>query len=472
MDDDRPHDVVEPTAPLLLGDPLEDGTGYEATGADPGPATHSLAVATWALFVGISLLLVGSGLFGTLIAVRSELDGYDSTVIGVISGAYYAGFLAGSRWSLRVLGTVGHIRVYAAFAAVLSATILTTGMLPNPIVWAALRFVAGACIASQFVVAESWLNQLVTNATRGRLLSFYTMITVVAYGTGQLLFSRIDPDTLTGFGIAAALISVAVAPVTLSEDAGPPLVARPVHMSLRELWALVPTGAVTSVMVGVAHGSFLGLGAVYATRSGLSTTEISLFVAMPTLGSLLLSVPISSFSDQRDRRVVGAVVALLAAGAAVGILQLGPDRWAGMACMALIGGLTYPLYSIAGAYTNDWVPTAQLTAVAGQLVLLFGAGALVGPIIGAFVMGRVGADGFAWMTIATHVVLACYLLVRIVQHPPSERAKPWNAVPLAGRLQYLPATAVAMGRRLRPLPLRRVPDGERPLRSRATARDR
>lgn len=443
---------------LVLGEPIIAGTGYEAVeDAAAGPATSSLALATWALFTGIALMLAGAGLFGTLIAVRSELDGFGSVVIGIISGAYYAGFLAGSRWSMRALATVGHIRVFAALASILSVAIIGAGLLANPVAWILLRFLAGACLAGQFVVAESWLNQLVTNATRGRLLAFYTTVTVVAYGGGQFWFSQIDPNALTGFGIATALISLAVAPVALSSAATPPLLAVPESMSLRELWSSVPTGLVTSVLVGVTHGSFLGLGAVYAARSGLSSGEIGVFVAMPTLGSLLLSVPISSASDGMDRRIVGFVIAALATTAALGVDTFGPDHWGGYVCMAIIGGLTYPLYSIAGAYTNDWLPTERLTAAASQLVLLFGVGAFVGPILGSVVMAGWGARGFVWMTMATHAVIALFLMVRVAQFPPSVRADPANAVPVAGRPLYLPATAVAMGRRLRPVRRRKRP---------------
>jgi MFS family permease len=274
--------------------------------------------------------------------------------------------------------------------------------------------------------------------------------TVVSYGVGQLWFSRLDPRAVTGFGIAAILVSIAVVPVALSEDAAPPLLAKPVRLSLRELWSIVPTGMVTSTLVGITHGAFIGLAAVYATRLGLSTGEIGVFVTMPTLGGLLFGVAVSSASDRIDRRLVGAVAAVVAAAAGFALMRQGPDSIVGLGSMVVIGGMTYPLYSIAGAYTNDWVPTEQLTAAASQLVLLYGAGAFLGPIIGSFVMAQVGDDGFAWTTVVTHGSIALFLAVRMLQHPSSERAKPWNAVPLAGRLMYLPATTLAMGRRLRP----------------------
>jgi MFS family permease len=265
-----------------------------------------------------------------------------------------------------------------------------------------------------------------------------------------LWFAFLDPQSVTGFGIAAILVSVAVTPVALSEDAAPPRFTETVHLSLRELWEIVPTGMITSLLVGITHGAFIGLSAVYATRLGLSTAEIGAFVAMPTLGSLLFGVVVSGASDRIDRRVVGSVAAAVAAVGALGLVHFGPDRWQGFVCMVVIGGMTYPLYSIAGEYTNDWVPAERLTAAAGHLVMLYGAGAFLGPIVGSFAMNAIGDTGYPWMTVVTHLSIAMFLFVRVVQHPTSKRAKPWNAVPISGRLLEFPATAVAMGRRLRP----------------------
>jgi MFS family permease len=422
-----------------------------------GPLTSSLAWATWALFVGLGLMLSGAGLFATITGIRSETEGFPTLLIGSVTAAYYLGFLGGSRLTLRLLGSVGHIRVYAALASLLSVAVLVTGMVVSPYAWIALRFVSGACLAGQYVVAESWLNQLVTNANRGRILSLYSLVTIVAYGVGQLSVGLIDPNTLTAFGIAAIVTSLAVAPVALSAEAAPPLVTVSKHMTLRELFSIVPTGVITSVLVGAAHGSFLGLAAVYATRGGLSQGEIGLFVALPTLGSLLFQIPISAASDDIDRRAVGALAAFTAAAGGVLLVITDVGSVASMAAMVLIGGTTFPLYSIAGAYTNDWVPTDKLMAVASQLVVLFGAGAFAGPIVASLMMDLVGNSGFAWTVVAIHVWIGVYLSYRIIRVRAPIRAKPWNEVALAGRIFYLPATAVGMGRRIRDTRYPRVP---------------
>jgi MFS family permease len=432
-----------PSPPGILIDPAVVET-------EAGPATSSLMLATWALFLGLGFMLVGAGLFGTLITVRAELSGSSSITVGALAAAYYAGFLIGSRTVVRILGSVGHIRVYAALASVLAAAILAAGLTSHPLIWIVLRLLAGACLAGQYVVSESWLNHLVTNSSRGRLLSTYTVLTVSAFGAGQAIFAGVDPDTLTGFGIAAILISTAVVPVMLSEEASPPIVATPERLSLRDLWSIAPTGVVTSLLVGITHGAFSGLIAIYAARSGLSVAAIAVFVALPTVGSLVLSVAVSGASDGRDRRIVGAVTAVVAASAAGVLLASGPRAITGLIAVFVIGGMTFPLYSIAGAYTNDWVPTAKLTAASSQLVMLFGAGAMFGPVIGATVMAATSPDGFAWTTVVAHGVIATFLGIRVLQHPTETRAKPWNEVPTAGRPLVIPATAVAMGRRLRP----------------------
>lgn len=440
-------DEAPPTADGII--PVD-----EIVPVDAGPITTSIVWATWALFVGLGLLLIGAGLFATVVGIRVETDGFPTVAIGLVVAAYYFGFLVGSRLTLLALGRVGHIRVYAALASLLGSVILVAGMAVHPASWLVLRLLAGACIAGHYVVAESWLNQLATNANRARILSIYTMVTVVAFGVGQLAIGLVDPQTLTAFGVAAVLIGLAVTPVALSADASPPILAAPAKMPLRELLSIVPTGVVTSVLVGIAHGAFLGLATVYATRSGLDKAQIGLFVAMPTLGSLFLQVPISSASDEFDRRIVGALTATAAAGAATVLLVVGPDAWLGFAAMTAIGGATYPLYSISGAYTNDWIPTEQLTAAASQLVVLYGAGAFMGPFVASLVMHAVGTDGYVWTTVGTHLLIASYLTARVLQWRPSVRALPWNAVKLETRAFQPPATAVGMGRRLR-VPRRR-----------------
>jgi MFS family permease len=417
---------------------------------DAGPAiTRDMALATWGLFVGLALLLVAGGLFGTLLGVRAELAGLPTALIGLISASYFLGFVIGSKLTLMALNAVGHIRVYAALAAVLSAAMLGVGLTDSWVPWALLRLITGVCFAGQYVVAESWLNDLATNENRGRLLAVYTVIATGAFAVGQASIFAFDPKLVTGFALVSIFTSLAVVPVTLSEQAVAPNLEAAEHVSLRELARIVPTGLGSCLLVGVAHGAMSGLPAVYATRIGLPAAQVGLFAAAPSIGGVLLQWPISAASDDLDRRAVGLAGALGAMGTAI-ILVLTPQaHWMILVWFCLLGGLSYPLYSIAAAYTNDWIEPEHLNAAASQLVTLYGIGAVVGPFVAAGMMIVVGPVGFFWALFGLHALIAIFFAYRMRAWRAPLTKRPWSEVSLPARAFYVPATIVTIGRRRR-----------------------
>ncbi len=114
----------------------------------------SVATATWALFVGLALVMVGNGLNGSVVGLRSDAAGFDATVISVIMAAYFAGFLAGTVCAESALKSVGHIRVFAALASIASSVVLVQALSVNAPTWMFTRFLFGACMAGIYVVVE------------------------------------------------------------------------------------------------------------------------------------------------------------------------------------------------------------------------------------------------------------------------------------------------------------------------------
>ena len=283
------------------------------------PLGHSVAAATWSLFVGLTLLLIAAGLAGSLVGVRAEREAFSSAAIGLISAAYYGGFLAGSKLAFWVLATVGHIRVFAALAALASGSVLLHTVMVNPVMWAIARSITGLAMAGLYVVAESWLNGLATNETRGRLLAVYMVVTSAAFGVGQALLTFSSASRVSGFVLGSILTSMAVMPVSLSESSLPPL-TKPMSMSFREL----ATGVGASLLVGLAHGALLGMIAYYGAVEGLKPSAIAIFAALPTIGGVIFQWPISAASDDLDRRAVGIAVAFVAAVAAIAFTRSSP----------------------------------------------------------------------------------------------------------------------------------------------------
>ena len=406
---------------------------------------QSILLATWGLFAGLTFLLVSAGNFSTLIGIRAELEQLPTLLSGGITTAYYAGFLLGSWYALRALKQVGHIRVYAALASLLSASTLVAGVFDSPIIWIIMRSSTGFCFAGLYVVAESWLNGLAKNHFRGRLLAVYNVVTIGAYGAGQLMVFNFDARSLSGYIFAAILASLAVVPVAVSEQAATPDTENHEHISLRELARIVPTGFGTILFVGLAHGGLLGMAVIHATREGLSVGRVGVLIAVLQIGGMVLTWPISSASDDIDRRIIG----LLSSGAVIilAVLMLYQpveSIWT-IVLLFAIGGFSFPLYAIAGAYTNDWVSPEQMGAAASQLVTLYGFGAMIGPLVAAPFLDIIGTQGFAWSIISLHALILLFLIYRIRAWHAPVTTKHWDDVSFHGRAFFIPATIVSLG---------------------------
>ena len=406
---------------------------------------RNILLSTWGLFTGLALLLVTAGVYSTLVGIRAELKQLPTLVSGGITTAYYAGFLLGSWYTLRALKQVGHIRVYAALASLLSASVLITGVYDSPIVWILMRSSTGFCFAGLYVVAESWLNGLATNTFRGRLLAVYNVVTIGAYGAGQLLVFNFDARTLTGFAFAAVVSSLAVIPVVMSEQAATPNVDNHTHITMRELAKIVPTGAGTILLVGLAHGGMLGMAVIFATREGLSVGRVGILIAAINLGGMALTWPISSASDDLDRRIIGVLSSLAVIVLGLIMLTQTPSSWFTTALLFAIGGFSFPLYAVGGAYTNDWVSQEQMGAAASQLVTLYGFGAMIGPLVAAPFLDIIGTQGFAWSIISLHALILLFLIYRIRAWHAPVTTKHWDDVSFHGRAFFIPATIVSLG---------------------------
>ena len=405
----------------------------------------TILLATWGLFTGLTFLLISAGSYSTLLGIRAELENLPTIISGGVTTAYYAGFLIGSWYSLRALKQVGHIRVYATLASLLSASTIVTGLFDSPVLWIIMRISTGFCFAGLYVIAELWLNGLAENHFRGRLLAIYNLVTIGAYGVGQLLVFNFDARNISGYAFAAIVASLAVIPVAISEQAATPEIENHVHVSLRDLAKIVPTGFGAILLVGLAHGGILGMAVIHATREGLSVGRVGILIAALQIGGMTLTWPISSASDDIDRRIIGLLCCLaVIALSTVMLSQPTNNNWT-ILLLFLIGGFSFPLYAIGGAYTNDWVSPEQMGAAASQLVTLYGLGAMIGPLVAAPFLDIIGAQGFAWSIISLHMLILLFLIYRIRAWHAPVTTKHWDDVSFHGRAFFIPATIASLG---------------------------
>jgi len=393
----------------------------------------------WALLLGMCLLMVGNGMQGTLLGIRGALEDFTTFEMSIVMSAYFVGFLGGSRMAPGMIRRVGHVRVFAALASLISAVMILYPTFPNIIVWTAGRVLIGFCFSAVYVVAESWLNNAADNSNRGKALSLYMIVQTLGIVIAQALLLTADPSGFILFVIPSVLVSLAVTPILLSITPTPAFdTTKP--MSLRELAGFSPLGCVGMFLLGGVFSAQFGMASVYGAEAGLSVVQISTFVATFFVGAVVLQFPIGWISDRMDRRALIVVVSLIGlAGSAIGMV-MGHVFSLLLVSAFVVGGMSNPLYSLLIAHTNDFLEHDDMAAASGGLIFINGLGAILGPMITGWIMGTaIGPAGFYLFTGILFVMLAAYAAYRSTQR---------KSVAVEDTSNYFPilpsATAVAV----------------------------
>jgi MFS family permease len=393
------------------------------------PATmHKIIKSAWPVFAGLILMMVGNGLQVTLLGVRATLEGFDTAVTGLIMSCYYVGYLAGSLLTPRLVSSVGHIRVFAAMAAIASASSMLYGLFVHPSCWAVIRALAGFSFASLYIVIESWLNDISTAETRGKLMAAYLIACYASMMGGQYLLNLAPARSIDPFIYAAIFVSCALIPVSLSKRPAPEFTVS-TRISVRELWNVSPLGVFTMALCGIASSMLFSILPVYATRSGMDVGHVANFMACFILGGMGGQLPLGMLSDRLGRRriIIMNTTAVMLVSLAAFFLA---GTWAIYPLVALIGGMGLSMYPLASAYINDRLRRDQIVSAGGAILLVYGAACILGPFTGSLIMEHLGnAVIFLELALVYAVVLA-FSLYRSTQS---------EAVPVAEQSAFVAA---------------------------------
>jgi MFS family permease len=372
----------------------------------------SVVVPLLALLLGTSLFVTGSGLLGTALALNATALGFSTSLTGFVMSAYFVGFVVGTYVCPKIVMRAGHVRAFSAFAATTASAVLLHALLVSAPVWALLRFASGVCIVGLYMVIESWLNERSTNDARGRVFAVYQVISLLALAAGQYLI-LLDAVSGESFIIAGALFSIGLVPVVLTRVPHPaPITA--VRLDLGRLWRISPLGVGGTLGAALTNGALFALGPVFARRVGLSTAEVALFMSLVLLGGVALQWPIGHLSDRWDRRrVILGVAAFAAVVAGIGAAVLARPGPGLLATAFLYGGAAFSLYPLCVAHSNDRVEAADFVSTSSGLLLIYGIGAALGPVLVGPLMQLLGPQAFLAFFAAMHAALALFALVRM-----------------------------------------------------------
>jgi len=383
-----------------------------------------------ALILSIILLVSGNAFLMTLLGIRLSIEQVAPDVIGWVLVCYSIGFVLGTLYVHRVIGRVGHIRAFAVFAAMAAVASLMYPMAVSMVFWAFLRVLSGFSIAGVLVVIESWFSSRATNANRGALFAVYQIVFYLSAAGGQLVVNVGDPANFMPFSLAAILLTLALVPLSLTRMEAP-AIEQASRMSIFTLARQSFSGVAGALICGVMIGGFYALGPVYATLVGLDVAKTSTFMASAIVAAMILAWPLGRVCDRFDRRRVMFWVALVAAAAAGAVGVLETTNLAMLTLLVgLFTGLSASVYPIAVAITNDRMETSRIVSASATLLLSYGVGSVIGPIVMAELIGLLGPRGLFLGNAGFLVLLALITSYRI-SHTED--------VPVADQEHFVPA---------------------------------
>ncbi|MFN4143483.1 MFS transporter [Aestuariivirga sp.] len=378
----------------------------------------------WILLLSVGLLCLGHGLSGSLVSLAANQAEFGTDVTGFVMAGYSAGLLVSTFITPRLVRNVGHVRTFAGLASTVSTAVLLFPLWHEPVFWFLLRVVTGLCVSGMFIVCESWLNTTSSNRNRGQMLSLYMIVTYGMLGLGQLLLNVSDESGFVRFILVSCLLSLSLVPLILLPSEAPSVEgAQPV--SVEQIWRASPLAVFGVLACGLGQSAFFALGVVFGLAKGLPLVSVSIMMALPPLGVILSQYPIGWISDRFDRRTIILLLSVVAAVIAALTLAGGNyiSRFVLISLVTAFGVISLPIYSLVVAHANDHLEKDQVLGASAKLILLYGVGSLVGPILVGDIMRRIGGDGFLIYMIVVHLALALFAFLRMRQRPEHLKAQ-------------------------------------------------
>lgn len=394
------------------------------------------------LYFATLLMLIGTGLFNTYMGLRLTSESVSEVWIGTLIAGYYLGLVCGARLGHKLIIRVGHIRAFVACAAIATSMILAQTLVDYMPLWLVFRIISGVVMVTEFMVIESWLNEQTENHQRGRVFSVYMVVSGLGTVLGQLALTAYATLDLRPLTLVAMCLVLCLVPIAVTARSHPPT-PLPAPLDIRFFMRRVPLSMTVLFVAGNLSGAFYGLAAVYGAKHGLSTSQAAIFVAAAVTAGLLSQWPMGWLSDRINRAGLirfNALLLVLLPTVMWGWLTL--PYWALVAMSCVFGILQFTLYPLGAAFANDHVESERRVSLSAVLLMTYGVGACVGPMVAGLLMSLAGPSMYYVFISACALILVWQVRPTRVTGAHQVDEAPTHFVPMPDTLQSSPAAAV------------------------------
>lgn len=332
----------------------------------------------WIVTSAVVVVGLAMGVTLPLVSLRLDQWGYDAFAIGVMAAMPAIGILLGARLAGRLAGYLGSER---CMRLMLISAAMSVGLLPvlaDYGFWLVLRLLLGGCLTVTFILGESWINQLVPDRLRGRLVAVYGSAFAVSQLCGPLILGVLGTASDMGFWLSIGLLLLGIA-VLWQVDGAPQVNAQSASGSgVMGFVRRMPAVAWAVVLFACFEAMVLTLLPVYLIREGFAQTLALLMVSTVVLGDAVLQLPIGWLADKVRRTTLFRLcgVTLLCSSASIPALLQTPLIWP---ALVLFGASAGGLYTLSLILVGQRFRDDALVRANAHIALLWGFGCLLGP---------------------------------------------------------------------------------------------
>ncbi len=362
---------------------------------------------------------------GTLVPLAMAQIGASQESASFAASAYSAGFLLGCFVVAKSIADIGHIRAFAAGAALTTAAaiLFTQPLEPQALIF--LRFLTGVATASLFAIGDSWINESSDDALRGRVLAIYAIVIGVVSILSQTMVFFVPEVISQTFAFVALIYCVSIIVISNTRT-NPPKTESKATVRVRGLIKDAPTAALGVFAMGMVATTLLSVAPYSASQLGVPAKDVALIIAAIYLGRVLFQYPLGSLSDRMDRRVLVFFTSSVCALVLLTIALLVEPKPVEeefdylsrgyailMILMILLGGSLLTLYSLLAAHALDRTVPVYVSSAAVTMLFVWTLGSVSGPLFVSVFTSIFGDTAMHWVNFFVILGFVAFVGVRI-----------------------------------------------------------
>ena len=371
------------------------------------------------LVIIVAISGFSQGMLLPLISVIFEGDGVSSGLNGLNATGLYIGTLLVSPFMEAPLRRFGFKPIIIVGGIFVFVSLLAFPLWKSIVFWFVLRLIIGIGDHALHFASQTWVTSFTPKQKLGRNIAIYGLSFGVGFAAGPLFVPLVNVFEGLPFIVSGVLCMLAWSLVFFLRNDFPDIIKG----TSAEAGLFARFKATTAVAwlaflgpfgYGFLESSLNAIYPVYALRSGIDVTWVSIILASFAIGGIVSQLPLGMLSDRIGRR---RVLLITLGGGALSFFVASSFEASVVAVILLLftaGMFVGSIFSLGIAYMSDLTPKELLPT--GNLLcgIFFSLGSLTGPLLGGLFLELEVAFSFLLLI---SLFLAALFIISVLAKP-------------------------------------------------------